>query len=101
MSANRLAVASWCLAGAIAVILSASHLVGGPDELQAEADQSENLTELQAAAPGSPRQIAAGLALCWQERGLASEARWTADGDLICRASSPAQLLTVAQGGRP
>lgn len=46
---------------------------------------SSELKALQASEAGTQRREAAGQALCNQERGPNSEARWTPEGDLVCR----------------
>ena len=68
----------------LALVLAASHLLNGPDNHQAEWDQSQALKELQASQAGTQRREAAAQALCSQERGPNSEARWTAEGHLVC-----------------
>lgn len=78
---------------AIALAMSGSHLLG-PDDIAAEADQTDTLTELQAANSGSERQRLAALALCTEYKP-GSVALWLQDGSLVCRT----EPLAVAQGG--
>lgn len=75
---------NYTLAAIIALLLASGHLLNGPSDHQAEWDQSQQLKELQAAAAGSARQQAAAQALCSQERGPNSEARFTGEGHLVC-----------------
>ena len=86
------------LAMLLALVLGTAHLLDGPDDHQAEWDQSQQLKELQAAAAGSARQQAAAQALCSQERGPNSEARFTGEGHLVC--TTRRGLVKVA-GGQP
>jgi hypothetical protein len=74
----------WLLAMLIALAVGLSWQLDGPDDTQAAQDQSDALTELQAAAPGSARQQAAADRLCLQERGPNSMAVWLEDGSLAC-----------------
>lgn len=77
--------ATWFSAMVIALAIAAAPtLMDGPDDHQAEWDQSAALKELQASQAGTARREAAGQALCSQERGPQSEARWTPEGDLVC-----------------
>lgn len=77
--------ATWFSATVIALAIAAAPaLMDGPDDLHAEWDQSQALKELQASEVGSARREAAAQALCSQERGPNSEARWLEDGSLVC-----------------
>ncbi|MFN5350059.1 MAG: hypothetical protein ACK5A0_11040 [Polaromonas sp.] len=77
--------ATWLAAIVIALALAAAPaLMDGPDDMQAEWDQSQALKELQATEAGTARREAAAQKLCWQERGPNSEARWTVEGHLDC-----------------
>jgi hypothetical protein len=49
-----------------------------------EWDESESLQELQASEAGTARRERAAQALCNEERGPNSEARWLLDGSLAC-----------------
>ena len=81
--------ATWFSAAVIALAIAAAPaLMDGPDDLHAEWDQSQTLKELQASEVGSARRQAAAQALCSQERGPNSEARWLEDGSLVCTARS-------------
>ncbi|MFZ3141173.1 hypothetical protein [Polaromonas sp.] len=82
-----MSVASWCLAVAIALMLSASYLLDGPSETQAAQDVADYSAAL---ADG-------GVALCAEFDRVPS---WTKSGDLVCRAAS-APVARVAQGGAP
>ena len=92
---------NWLAATALALALAASIHLDGPDDTEAAQDQSEALTELQAAAPGSARRQAAAQRLCREERGPNSEARFLPEGHLVCTTRRGVQPLAVAQGGRP
>jgi hypothetical protein len=85
-SPDILTCSTWTLAGAIAVILSTSYLLDGPDDIQAAQDVAEYAA---AVADG-------GVAKC-AEWGRTP--KWTADGSLICRADKPPIML--AQGATP
>ncbi|MFC5524042.1 hypothetical protein [Polaromonas jejuensis] len=74
----------WALALIIALALGLSWQLDGPNDIEAAQDQSDALTELQAAAPGSARQQAAAQRLCREERGPNSEARFLPEGHLVC-----------------
>lgn len=76
--------ATWFAAAVIAIAIAASSQLDGPDDNQAEWDQSAALKELQASEAGTARREAAAQALCNQERGPHSEARWLSDGSLAC-----------------
>ena len=71
----------------IGIALSCAHLLG-PDDIAAEAATSATLAELQAADPGSARQLAAGQAQCEASLGANAVSLWTVDGDLVCRTSA-------------
>lgn len=83
MKSAFLAAATWALAGAISVILSASYLLDGPSETQAAQDVADYSA---AVADG-------GVSMC-KEFGRVPV--WTKSGDLVCRVAQ-----TVAQGGQP
>lgn len=77
--------ATWFSATVIALALAAAPaLMDGPNDHQAEWDQSQALKDLQASEAGTARRETAGQALCTQERGPNSEARWTPEGHLVC-----------------
>ena len=79
----------WFSAAVIALAIAAAPtLMDGPDDMSAESDQSQALTELQASEAGSARRQTAAQALCKQERGPNSEARWLEDGSLVCTVRS-------------
>lgn len=84
--ASGLAVARWCLAVAVAFILSARYLLDGPTDTQAAQDVADEADYAAALADG-------GVAKC---AALGRNPVWRADGSLICRAAKP---LAVAQGG--
>ena len=69
--------------GAVSLLIAGA-LMDGPEDFSADWDQSSALMELQAAEAGTARQQRAAQALCTQERGPNSEARWTTAGDLVC-----------------
>ena len=76
--------ATWFAAAVLAVAIGASSQLDGPDYNQSEWDQSAELQALQASEAGTARREAAAQALCNQERGPNSAARWLADGSLAC-----------------
>ena len=76
--------ATWFVAAVLAVAIGASSQLDGPEDNQSEWDQSAELQALQASEAGTARREAAAQALCNQERGPNSEARWLADGSLAC-----------------
>ena len=76
--------ATWFAAAVLAVAIGASSQLDGPDDNEAEWDQLAALKELQASEAGAERREAAEQALCTQERGPNSAARWLADGSLAC-----------------
>ena len=81
-------------------ILGCSHYLDADDNSGDWATSSE-LKELQAAAAGSQRQQLAAQALCNEERGPNSEARWTSEGHLVCttrQGEQPATTLASASG---
>lgn len=71
--------------GAIVWLVTCA-LLDGPQDYSEDWSQSAELQALQAAEAGTARQHAAAQALCTQERGPNSEARWTVLGDLVCTA---------------
>lgn len=75
----------------LALLLGTSHYLDADDN-SADWAASAELKELQAAEAGSERQQRAAQALCNEERGPNSEARWTAEGHLVC---------TTRRGERP
>jgi hypothetical protein len=77
-------IINWLTAALAAITIAASINIDGPSDTQAEWDQSEALKELQASQAGTARREVAAQALCNQERGPNSEARWTPQGDLVC-----------------
>ena len=85
---------TYLLAFVAALAIGAGCNLDGPDDIAAEADQTNALTELQAAESGGERQRIAGLALC-NEYKPGSVALWLQDGSLVCRAAP----VAVAQGG--
>jgi hypothetical protein len=85
---------TYATALAIAIAIAASYNLDGPDDHQAEWDQSEALKDLQASQAGTARRDAAAQALCSQARGPNSEARWTPEGHLVC--TTRRGLVTVA-----
>ena len=89
---------NYAMAALLALLLASGHLLDGPADHQAEWDQSQALKELQASQAGTQRREAAAQALCSQERGPNSEARFTPDGQLVC--STRRGVVRVA-GVRP
>ena len=90
-------IARGIIATIIGLAIAASGLLDGPSDDDA-AHQSYNaarsaLQELQTSAPASARREAAARQLCAEVRGPASQARWTADGDLVC--SIPGRITTL------
>jgi len=86
------------LALLLALVLGTAHLLDGPDDMRAEWDQSQALKDLHASQDRTVRREAAAQALCSQERGPNSEARWTAEGQLVC---ATRRGLVAVSGGRP
>lgn len=82
----------------LALVLGTAHLLDGPDDMRAEWDQSQALKDLQASQAGTARREAAAQALCSQERGPNSEARWTVEGHLVC---TTRRGVVAVDGGRP
>lgn len=82
---------------ALALLLSASYLLDAPDR-RGEWAKSTSLQDAQADAAQAERKQAAAQALCADERGPQSEARWTEDGDLVCTARRGLKSLQVAGG---
>ena len=77
------AVCTWFVVSVMAAIISFAGLLG-PEDNRSEWQRSEELIELQASEAGTARREAAGQALCSQEQGPQSEARWLEDGSLAC-----------------
>ncbi len=90
---------TWLLAIVIAVLVSSAWHLDGPEDHQADWAASQALQDLQAAEAGSARQQAAAQALCTQERGPNSEARFTPEGHLACTTRRGERALAVAQQG--
>lgn len=67
----------------LVLALGCSHYLDTEDHGREWATSTE-LKELQAAEDGSERQQRAAQALCNEERGPNSEARWTPEGHLVC-----------------
>jgi hypothetical protein len=84
--------------GSIAFLLAMTVLpacMDGPEDYQGDWSQSDHLKALQESEVGSARRQAAAQALCREERGPQSEARWLPDGSLVCtirRGYSKAQV---------
>ena len=83
------------LALVVALGLSAAHNLDGPTDHQAEWAQSQALQELQASQASTARHEAAAQALCAQERGPNSEARFTPEGHLVCSTRRGLVLATA------
>ena len=77
------AVCTWFVVSLMAAIISFAGLLG-PADNRSEWQRSAELLELQASEAGTARREAAGQALCTQELGPQSEARWLEDGSLVC-----------------
>ena len=77
------AVGIWFVVSVLAAVISFEGLLG-PADNRSEWQSSAALIELQASEAGTARREAAGQALCTQERGPNSEARWLEDGSLVC-----------------
>ncbi len=58
--------------------------MNGPDDIQAAQDQHLTGKDLRESEAGSERRQVIAQKLCNQERGPNSEARWLADGSLVC-----------------
>lgn len=81
---NRAAI--WFSAAVGAIAIAASCQLDDVEDHQADWSDSAELKALQASEAGTLRREKAAQALCTKERGPNSEARWTADGDLVCTA---------------
>jgi hypothetical protein len=88
---------NYTLAALLALLLASGHLLDGPDDMRAEWDQSQALKELQASQAGTQRREAAAQALCSQERGPNSEARFTPEGHLVCTTRRGVVRLAAVQ----
>jgi hypothetical protein len=98
-----LVVVNWFLAGAIAVILAAGHLLGGPDDVATATTQAEALQELEFAmdsrpdllealkdaTPGTAQHLSAATAFCQHTKGPTALLIPLADGALACRVKPP------------
>lgn len=91
-------VANYLGALALAAILALGTALEGPEDHQAEWQQSTALQELQTAERDQARRDAAAARLCNEARGPNSEARWTPEGHLVCTTRMGQKPLTVAQG---
>ena len=87
--------ANYLLAALIALALATANNLDGPTDHQAEWDQSTALQELQASQPRAAKREAAAQALCTQERGPNSEARFTPEGHLVCSTRRGLVLATA------
>lgn len=87
---------TWASATAIAFVLAAGCALDGPEDHSADWAESDAIAALQATEAGTARRQAAGQRLCTEARGPNSEARWTADGDLVC--TTRRGLVAVATG---
>lgn len=83
--------AIWFSAAALGIAMAASPALF--NELASESTSPE-LQALQASEAKTARREAAGQALCEKERGPGTEARWTADGDLVCRVRNGYKLVS-------
>lgn len=63
---------------------SAGHYLDRMDDNGHEWADSAAIKELRESEEGSARRQAAAQALCTEARGPQSEARWLADGSLVC-----------------
>jgi len=84
------------LALLLALVLGTAHLLDGPDDMRAEWDQSQAIKDLHASQDRTARREVAAQALCSQERGPNSEARFTLDGNLVCTTRRGVRALAVA-----
>ncbi len=82
----------------IAAMLSAAHLLDGPDDTSAERDQASALADAQRHAQREARREHAAGHLCQRLRGE-SAYRWTQDGDLVCTDKRGRNAVVVANGG--
>ena len=80
------AVCTWFIVSVLAAIISTAYMLDYSEDHSNEWQRSAELLELQATEAGTARREAAAQALCTQERGPNSEARWLADGSLVCTA---------------
>lgn len=81
----------------IAAMMSAAHLLDGPDDAQAERDQATALLDAQRHAQREARQERAAAQLCARLRGEAAY-RWTSEGDLSCVDKHGRSSVVVASG---
>lgn len=91
---------NWLLAAVMAIAMAASFHLDGPADHQADWADSDAIKALQVTEAGTARRNAAAQRVCAQARGPNSEARWTADGDLVCttrRGTTPTTAVQQAQ----
>ncbi len=89
----------WSLALLLALVLGAAHHLDGPD-YSADWAEAEAIEARQQEAAASARRDFAAQAVCNEARGPNSEARWTAEGHLVCTTRRGERLQAVAQEGR-
>ncbi len=82
---------------ALALLLSTSYLLDGPDHSD-EWAQAAELEAAQAMAALDERIERAAQKLCTAEHGPNSEARWTEDHQLVCTVRRGVKPLQVAGG---
>ncbi len=85
MTSHRALNIALAIVGALVIgaMLSAAHLLDGPDDAQAERDQATALLDAQRQAQREARQERAAAQLCARLRGEAAY-RWTDAGELVC-----------------
>lgn len=81
----------------IAAVLSAGHLLDGPDDTSAQHDQASALADAQRHAIREARREHAAGQLCQRLRGEAAY-RWTQDGELVCTDKRGRNAVVVAGG---
>lgn len=74
---------NWLIAIALCILVGAAHHLDADDH-HGDWAESQELKALQATEAQTARREAAAQALCNAERGPNSEARWTAEGHLVC-----------------
>lgn len=84
MSAFRTSAHYAAVAAIAMLLLIIGAMMDGPQDHQADWADSAAIKALQASQSGTARRNAAAQRVCLESHGPNSEARWTADGDLVC-----------------
>lgn len=83
----------------IAAMLSAGHLLDGPDDTSTQIDQASALADAQRHAIREARREHAAGQLCQRLRGEAAY-RWTDSNDLVCLDKHGRNAVVVAGGAK-